>query len=56
MTDSAVPSLGFWGNFAKVFTHVGSGAVAVALWASQHPEVLQAAIQIGEQVAAVQKK
>lgn len=47
-----VEKLGFWGRFAQAFVKIGSGAVSVGLWASQHPEILQAAIQIGQSVAA----
>lgn len=30
----------FWKNLGKAFAIVGKGALAAALWASQHPEVV----------------
>ena len=30
-----------WFHIGKIFAYIGKGAVAAALWTSQHPEVLQ---------------
>lgn len=37
---------GFWKNVGKGFAKTGVGAIKVAQWASEHPEVLQIVEQV----------
>lgn len=37
---------GFWKNVGKGFAKTGVGAIKVATWASEHPEVLSIVAQV----------
>ena len=41
----------FWKNVGKAFAGIASVAAKTALWASQHPEVVQAVVAIAQTAA-----
>ena len=43
----------FWKHVGGIFASIGKGAAVAALWASQHPEVLQAVGSISPQAGAI---
>jgi hypothetical protein len=40
----------FWKHFGLTLASIANGAAQVALWASQHPEVVQAVVSIAKNV------
>ena len=44
-----------WDRLGKIFAGIAKGAAVVAVWASQHPEVIQAVVSVAQQAKADKK-